>query len=134
MTDFDVEHEPIYVFELDHTYVFKHFFELREVFRAISDYYDHDAYRFEVPATEWDDVAAILREYYYEPEFVEDVANFVVVKEAYTEHAEILKHSVANWSRRGYNFFLMAEPLWVERSIEEHDATPASETDLAVGL
>lgn len=130
----DVDREPIYVFRLDHTLVFKHYFELNEVFESLSDYYDDDAYRFEVPDGEWDDVAAILREYYYEPEVVEDVSDFVVVKERYTKHADILKNSVAHWTRRGHNFFLMKEPLWVERAVLEEGATPVSETDFAVGL
>lgn len=134
MAEFDVDAEPIFVFELDGTYVFKHYFEREDVFEAVADYYDREAYRFEVPRREWGDVAATLREFFYEPEVVEDVDDFVVVKEAYTEHAEILKHSVANWSRRGYNFFLMKEPHWVERAVQAHEATRVAETDLVVGL
>ena len=134
MTSFDVDREPVYVFELDHAYVFRRYFELNEVFDELRDYYDADEYRFEVPERDWDDVAEVLREYYYEPEVVDDVEDFVVVKEQYTKHAEILKNSVANWSRRGYYFFLMKDPLAVERAVQEQGATPVAETDLAVGL
>ena len=134
MTSFDVDREPVYVFELDHAYVFRRYFELNEVFDELRDYYDADEYRFEVPEPDWDDTVEVLRTYYFEPEVVEDVAGFVVVKEQYTKHAEILKNSVAHWTRRGYNFFLMKDPLAVERAVQEQGATPASETDLVVGL
>jgi len=134
MADFDVDPEPIHVFLLDGTYVFKHYFELNDLFDALSEFYDGDEYRFEVPEHAWDDVAAVLREYHYDPTVVDDVATFVVVKEQYTQHAKILKNSVANWTRRGHNFFLMKEPLAVERAVQEHGATPVAETDLAVGI
>lgn len=134
MGDLDVDREPIYVFRLDDAYVFRHYFELTDCFDALAEFYDDEAYRFEVPDREWDDVVGTLREFYYDPEVVEDVEPFVVVKEAYTPHAEILRNSVANWTRRGYNFFLMTDPLAVERAVQEEGATPVAETDLVVGL
>jgi len=134
MARVDVDREPVHVFVLDRTYVFKRYFELNELFDALRDFYDADEYRFEVPEREWDGVAGTLREYHYEPTVVEDVEDFVVVKEQYTKHAEILKNSVTNWTRRGYNFFLMKDPLSVELAVQEQGATPAAETDLAVGL
>ena len=130
----EVDREPVHVFVLDRAYVFKRYFELNELFDELRDFYDADEYRFEVPEREWEDVTATLREYHYEPTVVEDVEDFVVVKEQYTKHAEILKHSVANWTRREYNFFLMKDPLSVERAVQEQGATLASETDLAVGV
>lgn len=134
MGDLDVDREPIYVFRLDDEYVFRHYFELTDCFDALSEFYDDDAYRFAVPEREWDDVVGTLREFYYDPEVVEDVEPFVVVKEEYTPHAEILRNSVANWTRRGHNFFLMTDPLSVERAVQEQGATPVAETDLVVGL
>ena len=134
MPSADVDREPVYVFVLDRQYVFKRYFELNELFDELRDFYDPDEYRFEVPERDWRDVAATLREYGYEPEVVENAEEFVVVKEQYTKHAEILKHSVANWTRRGHNFFLMKDPLSVERAVQEQGATLAGETDLAVGL
>ena len=130
----DVAGERVYVFPLDRSYVFKRYFGENDLFEAISEFYDNDEYRFDVPEREWDEVADTLREYGYEPAVVEDTEEFVVVKEEYTKHAEILKDSVENWSRRGYNFFLMKDPLSAERAVQEHGATPATETDLAVGV
>lgn len=126
--------QPVYVFSLDRDYVFKRYFGENELFEALSEFYDNDEYRFEVPEREWNEVADTLRDYGYDPEVVEDVEAFVVVKEEYTKHADILKDSVENWTRRGYNFFLMKNPLSIERAVQEHGATPATETDLAVGV
>jgi hypothetical protein len=134
MGDFDVDPEPVHVFLLDGAYVFKRYFELNDLFDALSAFYDGDEYRFEVPEREWDTVADTLREYHYEPTVVENAEPFVVVKEQYTQHAEILKLSVANWTRRGHNFFLLKDPLAVERAVQEHGATLATETDLVVGI
>jgi len=130
----DVHREPVYVFVLDHTYVFKRYFDLNDCFDALAEHYDHDEYRFEVPEREWDGVADVLRDYGFEPAVVEDVEPFVLVVEQYTRHAEVLKHSVEHWTRRGYEFFLMKDPLSVERAVQEHGATPVTETDLVVGL
>ena len=130
----DAVGESVHVFVLDRTYVFKRYFGENELFEALSEFYDNDEYRFEVPQREWAEVAETLREYGYAPEVVDDVEEFVVVKEEYTKHAEILKDSVEYWTRRGYNFFLMKDLLAAERAVQEHGATPAAETDLAVGV
>lgn len=134
MSSADAGAGPVHVFRIDHTYRFKRYFGENALFDALSEFYDDEQYRFEVPEREWDDAAAVLREHGYEPDVVEAVEDFVVVKEQYTKHAEILKHSVEHWSRRGYNFFLMKDALSVERAVREHGATPAAEADLAVGV
>ena len=134
MASFDVDRELVYVFELDHEYVFRRYFELNEVFEALSDYYDADEYRFEVPERDWDDVAETLRGYRYAPEVVEDPADFVVVTEQYAPHADVLRASVADWTRRGHRFFLLPDLMAVERAVADHGATPVDETEFVVGL
>jgi hypothetical protein len=134
MADADGDREPIYVFALDRAYLFKHYFAREDVFDALSDHYDHDEYRFEVPEREWDDVAETLRGYRYAPEVVEDLADFVVVTDQYAPHADVLRESVASWTRRGHRFFLLKDPVSVELAVAEHGATPVGETDMVVGL
>jgi hypothetical protein len=63
---------------------------------------------------------------------VEDLDEFCVVKEQYTEHAEILRNAVVKWQRRGYNFFFMKDPRSVDQALE-HGATRIEDTDLEVG-
>ena len=60
---------------------------------------------------------------------VEDVGAFSVVKEQYSKHADILRNSVMHWTRDGYHFFVMQDPIAVEQG-----ATRLENTDLVLGL
>lgn len=135
MPSFDVDAEELYVFKIDDEYLFRAYFEHTDLFERLSEYYDDDAYRFEVPAEEYDAVAETLEEFYYEPIVVdgEERADFCVVTGKYDEHAAILKQSVLNWERRGHRFFIMQSPLAVDEAIER-GATPLDETDFVLGL
>jgi hypothetical protein len=64
---------------------------------------------------------------------VEDVESYCVVKERYIANAEILRESVVNWQRRGYNFFLLPDERAVTAALEA-GATRAVDVDLALGL
>ena len=133
MPDFDVEPERIAVFRLDDHYVFSHYFEREDVFRALREHYDDDAYRFEVPVDQFGEVRERLRESYYDLVVVDDPEPFCVVTEKYDKHAKILRDSVENWERRGHRFFLMKDERSVERAIER-GATPVTETEFALGI
>ena len=133
MPSVSADREPIYLFEVDDHYYFAHFFDRTDVFEHLSEYYHDDEYRFEVPTSEFDAVSDYLGDQWFEPVIVDDIASFCVVKEQYTNHAEILKRSVMHWSRRGYNFFVMKDPVAVDRAVEL-GATRIEDTDLVGGL
>lgn len=133
MPAFDIDREQILVFDLGDEYVFKHYFERTDLFESLQTYYNGDAYRFEVPADELAAVRNDLAEEYHELEIVENLDPYCVVKEQYTDHAAILRESVANWTRDGHHFFLMKDDLAVKTALE-HGATRISETDLVVGV
>lgn len=134
MPTFDVDPEPLYVFQIDDEYLFSEYFDHRDLFDRLSEYYDSDAYRFEVPADDYDAVVDALEEFYYDPVVVdEERAEFCVVTGKYDEHAESLKRSVIHWERQGHRFFLMQSPLDVDEAIER-GATPLSETEFVLGL
>lgn len=133
MTDFDVDREPILVFPVGEEYLFAHYFDRQDVFEQIQEYYNDEAYRFEVPAGEFESVGAVLRDAYYEPRVVEDLEAYCVVKERYTEHADILRNAVVHWQRRDHNFFLMKDDLAVKEALER-GATRLAETDFVLGL
>ena len=133
MPSVSADREPIYLFEVDDHYYFAHFVDRTDVFEHLSEYYHDDEYRFEVPTSEFDAVSDYLGDQLFEPVIVDDMASFCVVKEQYTNHAEILKRSVMHWSRRGYNFFVMKDPVAVDRAVEL-GATRIEDTDLVVGL
>lgn len=130
---FEVDTDPIYVFEVDETYLFAEYFEHEDLFAELRDYYNDDQYRFEVPESEFDDVRELLDDYFYEPVLVDEIEAFCVVKEQYTEHADILRNAVEHWSRDDHLFFLMKDPLAVDQAVEE-GAQRVAETDFAVGL
>jgi hypothetical protein len=132
MPTFDVDPERITVFRVGDEYLFSHFFDREDVFESLREYYNGEEYRFEGPAEEFDAVRDRLEDGYYDPVVVEDLEPYCVVKEQYTEHAEILKQSVLSWERQGHLFFLMKDELAVDEAVER-GATPIDETDYVLG-
>lgn len=133
MPTFDVDREEILVFEVDDEYLLSHYFDREDVFDALEEYYDHDGYRFEVPADEFEDIQEYLRSEYFDPVVVDDLEPYCVVKEQYTEHAAILRNSVLKWERDGQMFFLMKDENAVQLALER-GATLIEETSYVVGL
>lgn len=133
MPEFELEPEEILVFRVGDEYLFSHFFDRTDVFDALNDYYNEDAYRFEVPADEFDAVRELLRDEYFEPRVIEDLEPYCVVKEKYSRHADVLRNSVANWERDGHLFFLMKDELSVLEAVEQ-GASRIDETEFVVGL
>lgn len=127
------DREPIYVFKVDDSYLFSHYFARRDIFSELQEYYGDDEHRFEVPEDDFPWVLELLEDNHYRPIRVEDIEEFAVVKEQYTEHANILRNSVMHWSRDGYNFFVMQSPQAVEEAVEK-GATRIEDTDLVLGL
>lgn len=132
----DTEREPIYVFEIDGEHLFSHHFQRTGIFSGLSEYYHDDEYRFEVSVDDFPrvlELLELLEQNHYKPIPVEEIEEFAVVREQYTEHKDILRNSVIHWSRDGYNFFVMQTPQAVERAVEQ-GATRLQEADLVLGL
>lgn len=127
------DHTPIYLFPDEGTYYFSHFFDRTDLFDELATFYHGGAYRFEVPASELEEVTVLLEDHWFDPVIVDDISRFCVVKEQYTSHAEILNLSVLHWNRRGFNFFVMRDPLAVDQAVG-HGATRIEGTDLVVGI
>lgn len=64
MPEFDIEKKPIYVFELEDSYLFKHYFERKDLFSELSDCYNGEGFRFEVPASEFSATRELLERHY----------------------------------------------------------------------
>ena len=98
--------EQVNVFEIDGTYLFKHYFA-PSAYGCLRPHYDHASYRFELPAASFDDVRRRLAGHGYALEPVAALSPYVVVVRQYTAHPDnIFKASVHQWSRDGYNLFL----------------------------
>jgi hypothetical protein len=124
-------HEQVNVFEVDDSYLFKHYFDTEEVFDRLKRYYNGQQYRFEVPPHEFEDLQSFLGEYGYGLVVVDALEAFVVVVNKYTAHPDnIFKSSVIQRSADGYNCFLLTDQTAVERAVQD-GATPLTETDIS---
>jgi hypothetical protein len=133
MGDSEHSRDPIYVFEIDGKYLFSQYFHRSDIFSELRIYYNDDEYRFEIPEDDFPRVLELLEQKHYKPIRVDNIEEFAVVKEQYTEHKDVLRNSVIHWSCDGYNFFVMESPRAVEEAVEQ-GASRLEETDLVLGL
>jgi len=133
MSTFDVEPEQITAFKIDDEYLFAHYFTRQDLFEQLSEYYNEEAYRFEIPAADFEAVREQLADEYIEFVVVEELEPYCVVKGKYTEHADILRDSVIHWEHDGQLLFVMKDELSVNEAIER-GATPIADTEYVVGL
>jgi hypothetical protein len=134
MPSFDVDQTRINAFPINDTYLFKQYFEQDAAFSAVRQYYNATDYRFEVPADDLADVQNVLADYFYDLTVVDDVEQFCVVKQKYTDHPDVLfKTSVLQRQQRDHTVFLMKDQLSVEQAVN-HGVTRLADTDLDVVL
>lgn len=123
-------HEQINTFEVDESYLFKHYFDQEDIFDRLKKYYNNHQYRFEIPPKEFDSVRAFLSDYGYGIVVVDVSEEFVVVVKQYTDHPEnIFKESIIQRTVDGFNYFLMTDQVATEEAIRD-GATRLTETNL----
>jgi len=124
-------HDRVNVFEVDGTYLFKHYFDGDHVFDRLKPYYNNQAYRFEVPPEEFSDLQTFLADEGYGLAVVDAVPEFAVVVRQYTAHPDnIFKESVIQRTVEDYHCFLMTDQNAVEGAVDD-GATRLTATDLA---
>lgn len=124
-------HEPVNVFQVGETFLFKQYFDEDAVFGRMKQYYNGQEYRFEVSPDELEAVRTFLADHGYGLVVVDAIEEFVVIVQKYTDHPEnIFRESVAKRSVDGYNAFLMTDQAAVEQAVKE-GATRLTETNLA---
>lgn len=124
----------ISVFPVSGEYLFKHYFDHGDVFEKLQEYYEEDEYRFAVPEDEFEEVKENMADWGHDLIVLDDIEEYIVVKEQYTKHADILRNSVAHWTRREHNFFLLKSETAVYEAVEQKGATPVSETEFEPGI
>jgi hypothetical protein len=123
-------HEQVNVFEIDDTYLFKHYFDGEDVFDRLKPYYNNQEYRFEVQPDEFEEIREFLDEQGYGLVLVDALVEFVVVVRKYTDHPNIIfKESVVQRSVGNHNFFRTTDQKAVERAVSE-GATRLTESDV----
>jgi hypothetical protein len=137
MPTFDADTTEINAFEVEGAdrYIFSQYFDTEEIFAELREYYDSEHYRFEIPADEIERIGAFLNEYFYDLNRVAPAAiePFCVVKEKYTDHADILRNSVYHTSRGSTTVFVMQDRLSAEQAVE-HGATRLADADTSFQL
>lgn len=117
---FDVaeRRKRINVFKLGKLWVFKQFFENKELFKALLDYYNKDLFRFEFKSLgARNNALKLLEKSGFDYDLVEDLKGYVVQLPKSARYAQILKNSVAFKETAGERIFLMKDLAAVEEAV-----------------
>jgi hypothetical protein len=105
----------ITLFKLGRIWAFKHFFDDKEIFKALADSYNRDRFRFEFKSFgARNDALKVLEGAGFEYELVEDLRPFTVKLSRYSKYASLLKNSIAHLETPDWRIFLMKDPAAVE--------------------
>ena len=108
----------ITIFKLGKLWVFKQFFDKREVFDALLDYYNKDQYRFEFKSIgARNNALKILERNGFDYDLVESLLGYVVDLPKSAKYALILKNSVAFKETANERIFLMKDLAAVEEAV-----------------
>ncbi len=117
---FDVieRRKHITVFKLGKLWVFKQFFDNREVYNALLDYYNKDIFRFEFKYIgARNNALKLLEKNGFDYDLVEDLKGYVVTLPKSAKYAQILKNSVAFKETANERIFLMKDLAAVEEAV-----------------
>ena len=116
---FDVleKRKRITLFKLGKLWVFKHFFDNKELFKAFLDHYNKDLYRFEFKSTgARNNALKLLERSGFDYDLVEDLRGYIVQLPKSTKYAQVLKKSVAFKETTNERLFLMKDLAAVEEA------------------
>jgi hypothetical protein len=117
---FDVipKRKRITVFKIGKLWLFKQFFDNRELFNALLDYYNKEQYRFEFKSIgARNNALKILERNSFDYDLVEDLSGYVIKLPKFAKYAQILKNSVASKETATERIFLMKDLAAVEEAV-----------------
>jgi hypothetical protein len=120
MPTFDVvpSRKRVTIFKLDKLWVLKHFFDDKEIFKALLDYYNKEQYRFEFKSVgARNNALKILERSGFDYDIVENLTGYVVQLPKSAKYAQILKNSVATTETTNERIFLMKDFAAVEEAV-----------------
>ncbi|MCJ7444842.1 MAG: hypothetical protein MUO26_09985 [Methanotrichaceae archaeon] len=120
MPTFDVmpKRKRISIFKLGRLWVLKHFFDDKEIFKALLEYYNQDQYRFEFKSTyARNNSLKILERNGFDYDLVEDLKGYMVQLPKSAKYAPILKNSVAFKETINERIFVMKDLAAVEEAV-----------------
>ncbi|OPY55527.1 MAG: hypothetical protein A4E48_00054 [Methanosaeta sp. PtaU1.Bin060] len=116
---FDVteKRRRITMFKVGKHWIFKYFFDDKETFQELADYYNKDSYRFEFNTIgERNKALKLLERRGFDIDLVEDLKGYVVKLPKYSKYAPVLKNSVAHIETLDKRIFLMKDMAAVEEA------------------
>jgi hypothetical protein len=117
---FDVvpKRKRITVFKVGKLWLFKYFFDNRNLFEALLDHYNKDLYRFEFKSTgARNNALKLLERNDFDYDLVENLQGYVVKLPKFAKYAQILKNSVAFKETMTERLFLMKDLAAVEEAV-----------------
>ncbi len=105
------------LFKVGKLWIFKYFFENRELFEALLDHYNKNQYRFEFKSVgARNNALKLLERNGFDYDLVEDLKDYMVKLPKKAQYAEILKNSVATKEIANERIFLMKDSAAVEEA------------------
>jgi hypothetical protein len=117
---FDVvpKRKRIIVFKIGKLWLFKYFFDNKDLFEVLMDHYNKDLYRFEFKSTgARNNALKLLERNGFDYDLVEDLQGYVVKLPKFAKYAQILKNSVAFKETTTERLFLMKDLAAVEEAV-----------------
>lgn len=109
----------INIFKIGKIYVFKYFFDDKEIFKDLADFYNSESYRFEMKTVgERNKVMKILEmKGGFDTHIIEEPSDLMVMIGKDKKYAPILKNSVDHRVTRDARIFIMKDMAAVEEAI-----------------
>jgi hypothetical protein len=117
---FDVvpKRKRIIVFKIGKLWLFKYFFDNKDLFEVLMDHYNKDLYRFEFKSTgARNNALKLLERNGFDYDLVEDLQGYVVKLPKFAKYAQILKNSVATKETAIERLFLMKDSAAVGEAV-----------------
>jgi hypothetical protein len=119
---FDVEPEKkkeIYFFKIGKIWCFKYFFDDKEIFSELLEYYNREKYRFELGSVGTrNKIIKYLEKKGFGPVLIEDASAYTVKINRFKKYGPILKNSIDYDEKGKDRIFIMKDIVSVEYAIE----------------
>jgi len=119
---FDVDppkREKINLFKIRKVWCFKHFFDDKEIFKELYNYYNQEKYRFELPTVgERNKIMKYLDRNGFDPILIEDASDYTVTMDRFKKYAPILRNSIDYEEEAEVRIFIMKDLVSVEEAVD----------------
>jgi hypothetical protein len=123
MPDDDLPTAPkksITIIKARHHWIFKHFFEDRDIFKELADYYDKEGYRFVLRTPgERNLVQKLLERRGFEVILAENSKGYVVKLSRQSRYSTVLKNSLDQIETDEWRIFLMKDLAAVKEALHQ---------------